>query len=223
MDIKILAIGSNMALFTEFEIRARAKEQARQEPRWLFLEASLSSSILLTKILLTKHTQEQEFKSHFDVFLSHAYEDHELLYGTVLSIEDLGYSVYIDWRNDPDLDRSSVTPETANRLRERMSNCKCLFYSVTPSAKESAWMKWELGWMDGCKNRAAILPIVANKTERWSDQEFLGLYPYVSNGTIPHTEKEALWIHRSESCYVRFDYWLDGKEPYERLLAEWFG
>ena len=46
--------------------------------------------------------------------------------------------------------------------------------------------------------------------------QFLGLYPYVSGGTIQDSLKEALWIHRSQSCYIKFDAWLDGKEPIQR-------
>lgn len=192
-----------MAIFTESALRARARR------------ATINFSKTASAVLTEKVTKQDLLKS-FDVFLSHAYDDRELLAGTVLSIEDLGYSVYIDWREDPKLDRSKVTPATAAVLRERMRNSRCLFYSVTPLAKDSAWMKWELGWKDGHNNRTAILPIETEGTDDWSGQQFLGLYPYVSGGTIQNTQTEALWIHRSRSCYVRFDQWLDGKEPYER-------
>src|SRR5690606_37694561 len=133
----------------------------------------------------------------WDIFLSHAFLDREMLSGTVLSIEDLGYSVYIDWREDPKLDRTQVTAATAAVLRERMQASKCLFFSVTPNAKESAWMKWELGLKDGHNNRSAILPIESVETDSWSGQQFLGIYPYVAGGTIQSSMKEALWIHRS--------------------------
>jgi hypothetical protein len=46
-------------------------------------------------------------------------------------LEDLGYSVYLDWRDDPTLDRKRVSPATAAKLRERMSASKSLFYSTT--------------------------------------------------------------------------------------------
>ena len=83
-------------------------------------------------------------------------------------------------------------------------------------AKDSAWMKWEMGWKDGHNNRTAVLPIEKEGTDDWNGQQFLGLYPYVSGGPIKKSFKEALWIHRSESCYVRFDAWLSGKEPFQR-------
>jgi hypothetical protein len=191
-----------MATFTESALRARARRES----------TNFSKS---ASAVLTERVTAQASVVSFDVFLSHAYDDRELLAGAVLTIEDLGYSVYIDWREDPKLDRSKVTPATAAVLRERMRSSRCLFYSVTPLAKDSAWMKWELGCKDGHNNRAAILPIETEGSDHWSGQQFLGLYPYVSDGTIQNSQREALWIHRSRSCYVDFDYWLDGKEPYE--------
>lgn len=191
-----------MALFTESAVRARARREM----------ANFSKS---ASAVLVEHIEKQAAEKSWDIFLSHAYLDREMLSGTVLSIEDLGYSVYIDWREDPKLDRTQVTPATAGILRERMRSSKCLFFSVTPSATESAWMKWELGWKDGQNNRSAILPIESGDTDSWKGQQFLGLYPYVAGGTINGSQQEELWIHRSETCYVIFKSWLGGKEPYE--------
>lgn len=191
-----------MAIFTESALRARARRES--------INFSKTASAVLTEMVTA-----QANVSSFDIFLSHAYDDRELLVGAVLLIEDLGYSVYIDWREDPKLDRSKVTLATAAILRERMRNSRCLFYSVTPLAKDSAWMKWELGWKDSHNNRTAILPIETEESDHWSGQQFLGLYPYVAGGTIQSSQKEALWIHRSRSCYVNFDHWLSGNEPYD--------
>ena len=189
-----------MALFTESAVRARAKREMTNFSK-------TASAVLLERV------QKQDTEKSWDIFLSHAFLDREMLSGTVLTIEDMGYSVYIDWREDPKLDRTQVTPATAAILRERMKASKCLFYSITPAAKESAWMKWELGWKDGQNGRTAILPIAEKSTEDSSEQQFLGLYPYVSDGTTEGTNKNTLWIHRSPKCYVSFDGWLNGKEP----------
>ena len=74
-------------------------------------------------------------------------------------------------------------------------------------------MKWELGWKDGHNSRTAILPIVSETTETSNEQQFLGLYPYVSDGTVRGSQRKMLWIHRSPKYYVMFDDWLKGKEP----------
>jgi len=189
-----------MSLFTESAVRARARREMTNFSK-------TASAVLLERV------EKQAAERAWNIFLSHAFLDREMLSGTVLIIEDLGYSVYIDWREDPKLDRSQVTPATAAVLRERMRASKCLFYSVTPNAKESAWMKWELGWKDGHNRRTAILPIVNETTETSNEQQFLGLYPYVSDGTVTGSQRKTLWIHRSPSCYVSFDKWLEGEEP----------
>ncbi|MBI3657877.1 MAG: toll/interleukin-1 receptor domain-containing protein [Acidobacteria bacterium] len=149
------------------------------------------------------------------MFLSHAYTDRELVLGLALMIEDLGYSVYIDWRDDPHLDRSKVTPETAAKLKARMKVSRCLLYSTTSNASDSKWMPWELGFKDGDNTRAAILPVVQYSTTTYQGQEYLGVYPYVDAGN-DRTGKRRLWVCRSSTCYVDFDSWLEGSEPAER-------
>lgn len=70
--------------------------------------------------VLREHVIQQERVARHDVFLSQAYEDKELIAGVATSIEDLGYGVYLDVRDDPQLDRSKVTAATAERLRTRL-------------------------------------------------------------------------------------------------------
>jgi len=192
-----------MAIFTESAVRARARRETTN-----FSKAA--------SVLLGERVQKQASAANFDIFLSHAFDDKELLEGTLLLLEDLGYNIYLDWKNDPQLDRTNVTTATASALRERMRSCRCLLFAVTPDAKDSVWMRWELGWKDGENGRVAILPIEGSTTDSWEGQQFLGLYPYASDGTIRNTEKMKYWIHRSKSCYILFDEWLDGKEPYNR-------
>jgi hypothetical protein len=187
-----------MPLFTEQSVRARAR-------RALTTNQSFAS-------VLNEHMEKQARVSVHDVFMSHAYEDREMVTGVTLKIEDLGYSVYLDWRDDPNLDRTKVTPATAEKLRERMKSSRCLFYSITPNAADSAWMKWELGYKDAHNSRVAVLPVVGSMTENYDGQQFLGLYPYVSDGADTG-QKERLWIHRNEKRYIQFDSWLQGQEP----------
>lgn len=190
-----------MSLFTESRVRTRARRETTTKS---------------AGTILVERARKQATFSKTHIFLSHAFDDRELLVGAVLVIEDLGYSVYIDWRDDPSLDRTKVTPATAAKLKERMNASECLLYAATPNATESTWMKWELGYKDGQSNRAAVLPIVGNVTEVYNTtQQFLGLYPYVSDGTT-NDGKQHLWIHRSSTCYVEFGAWLAGHEPTER-------
>lgn len=75
----------------------------------------------------------------FNIFLSHAFEDRELVVGTRKLIEDAGLTVYVDWIDDAALDRSAVDRERADHLRTRMRQCDTLFYAHTPNAALSRW------------------------------------------------------------------------------------
>ncbi len=163
-----------MAIFTEFRVRARAQREMTN-----FSKAA--------SILLSEWIQKQASVEGFDVFLSHAFDDKALLEGTVLLLEDLGCSTYLDWKNAPQLDWTKVTTATAGVLRERMRSCRCLLFAVTPEAKDSVWMRWELGWKDGQNGRVAVLPIEGSTTDAWTGQQFLGLYTYSSDGPIKRT------------------------------------
>lgn len=190
-----------MALFTESAVRARAKAST-----------TLQKSALT---VLTERVRLQDSISKHDIFLSHAYADREIVLGVAMMIEDLGYTVYVDWRDDPYLDRSKVIPETAAKLKARMKSSRCLFYSTTANASDSKWMPWELGYKDGENTRVAVLPVVQSTTTSYKGQEYLGIYPYVDAAN--DTEKKMrIWVRRSPTCYVVFDSWLNGAEPSER-------
>jgi hypothetical protein len=187
-----------MALFKIEDLRNRAKQGA-----------SLNESTTAT---LTKRAKIQDSQSSFDIFLSHSFADKDLILGLALSIEDLGYRVYIDWRDDPFLDRTAVSKATADKLKSRMKSCKCLLYSTTENSSNSKWMPWELGFKDGDNSKVAILPVATSRTYDFKGQEYLGIYPFVQldNNNAGITK---LWIHKSEDSYVEFSAWLNGKEP----------
>lgn len=112
------------------------------------------------------------------MFLSHSFEDAETVLGIKRFAERGGLKVYVDWIDDPHMDRERVTPETAKVLQRRMRSSSSLVYghSLNPSA--SAWMPWELGFVDGLKPGFVwILPLVGYSDLEFSRQEYLGLYP----------------------------------------------
>jgi len=124
---------------------------------------------------------------NYDIFLSHSYADKDLALLLKKEIESLKFTVYLDWYDDPELDRANVTKATADRLRETMKNSKCLFYATSINSKHSAWMPWECGYADGLKGKVAICPATKTQTESsYKGQEYLGLYPYIDeyNGNL---------------------------------------
>lgn len=190
-----------MSLLTTSSARARARQGA-------------SYNFSATSVL-TERMQKQAAATGHDIFLSHAFDDKELILGVALTLEDLGYTVYLDWRDDPSLDRKNVNQTTALKLRERIRNSKCLFFATTENTSNSKWMPWELGFKDGHNNRSAILPLQTNRPDDYKGQEYLGIYPYITQQQSDKQE-EKLWVRRSRTSYVVFDAWLTGSEPFER-------
>jgi hypothetical protein len=113
----------------------------------------------------------------FDVFLSHSFRDAAVILGLKRVLEADGLSVYVDWIEDAQLDRSKVNAATASLLRQQMKKCKSLVYATSRSASTSRWMPWELGFFDGAHGpeRVAICPIDTG-TGDYVGQEYLGLY-----------------------------------------------
>jgi hypothetical protein len=148
----------------------------------------------------------------FHVFLSHSYQDVQMdadaILGLYKILSDAGISVYVDWIVDCEMDRTSVTASTADKLRARMRQSKSLFFATSQTSGSSKWMPWELGFFDGYKSRAAILPLTGGN--EFKGQEYLGIYPYVdlSNGRV--------YIQKAIGVWVTFDEWLSGKDPYKR-------
>lgn len=140
------------------------------------LTASAASSTLLR--------ESKSAAGAFDVFLSHSFHDAEVIYGLRNLLQSDGLSVYVDWIEDPQLDRSRVSPATAERLRSRMRQCRTMIYATSRAAGQSRWMPWELGCFDGLRqssSRIAILPIESSGTGTFIGQEYLGLYKTIKN------------------------------------------
>ena len=149
----------------------------------------------------------------FDIFLSHSYKDKVPIRGVAKWLMELKYTVYVDWINDKELNRSRVNADTARRLQERMRNCRSLLFATTENSSNSKWMPWELGFMDGITaGRVAILPVTDAPT--FDGQEYLGMYPYVDQCEAEQTSKEELWVNQGRK-YVSLKKWLQGKDPYD--------
>ena len=190
-----------MALFTEQQIRNRFKiEKSRR------LLRTFSAETVLNEGRISDSTKT------YDIFLSHSSKDDELIAGLKLILEDLGYSVYVDW-NDNQLNPDNVTLETAKVLRERMSQCKSLLYAFSENAANSKWMPWELGYFDALKkSRVAVLPISQTAKYSYKGSEFVGVYYFIQIAQIQNTYKDALWVYDGDK-YIIFDRWLSGYNP----------
>lgn len=167
--------------------------------------------------ILNENTRMYTKSQSFDIFLSHSSLDHSEVLVLIDLFNKCGYSVYVDWIFDKQLDRSNVTPQTAETLRERMEQSRGLSYLATSNASRSKWCPWELGYFDAKSNsRCCILPVLQETTTTFRGQEYLGLYPYLEYEKIENSDKYNFWVQAQDSTkYVSLGQWLHGKNPYE--------
>lgn len=190
-----------MALFTESELLFTRKNYKN------YMEKS-SNSIILAE-------RSSPIVQKYDIFLSHSYLDKDIIIGLKAKLEEMKYSVYVDWIEDDDLDRRKVTKDTADIIRKRMKNCKCLFFAISFSSSSSKWMPWECGFFDGLKEKVSILPVTKLTQSNFLGQEYLGLYPFVDKTKTNDGSKDILWINETPEIYISFDKWLTGEKPYK--------
>ncbi len=194
----------------------------------LFIKSQLRETVKNARIekaekFLKNAATSVQDSDRFDIFLSHSYKDAEEILGLKKNLESFNYSVYVDWYTDSHLDRESVTKQTADQIRERMRQCKCLFYVSSENAERSVWMPWELGYFDGLNRvermnidgKVAICPLVDQEIEEYQGQEYLGLYPYISLAKLKDSAELILWVNRAPEIYVPFNKWLQGQQPYK--------
>lgn len=203
-----------MRFFTARELREAGHSE------YLRKQASQFGKIAMEDI--SHHNFSQilnESRDEYDIFLSHSFLDKELILGLKKKIEEIGFSVYVDWIDDTQLDRSCVTRDTAETLRNRMTCCKSLLYAFSDNSTKSVWMPWELGFMDGVrKNKVAVMQIneiaSLNKVD-YKNQEYLGLY-YIVDAMKNNWGNMCLWVNSPEdNTYVEYRNWLNGEAPSE--------
>lgn len=196
-----------MSLFVESEVRARAEQ----------IERIIAKS---ANRIIRESASEFSKYSSYDVFLSHSIRDAKIILGIKGILEDLGYTVYVDWIEDPQLDRSKVSKKTAEKLRKRMKTSKSLFYVTTENAENSKWMPWECGYFDGFKEKVAIVPVKkSSSNNEYNGQEYLGLYPYAVKEKSSEGD-EKLWIYKKKNIYTLYDYWVVTPNKKVRWIEE---
>lgn len=205
-----------MALFTEERLRARVENQLRKGYSGSMYDSFESKAKTILNESLNQQRTFSATTKTYDIFLSHSSSDAGLVAGLKLELEDLGYSVYVDWIEDPKLSRANVTKETALVLQARMKQCKALLYAFSENATNSKWMPWELGYFDGIKGLVAVLPISRTSKSSFQGSEYLGIYYYIQIDTVSGTNKTALWVYETATKYIIFDSWITGTQPIQR-------
>jgi hypothetical protein len=168
--------------------------------------------------ILTEHQRITAGQKEFDIFLSHRFADKVELVGLMQMMESEGLSVFVDWKERPELDRTKVTKDTAAALKEDMKRCKTLLFAVTGTASTSIWMPWELGLFDGMKGKVATVPL-ATKPGEFPGQEYAALYPWIDEATEKSSDQNVLWVNEAHDTYVRLKSWVKGVACSKRTIS----
>jgi hypothetical protein len=124
-------------------------------------------------------------RASYDIFLSHSYDDRKIILGAKRFIESKGYSVFVDWIEEPQLNRNKVNKATAAALRTYIDIFRCLIYAYSPNVGNSKWCPWELGYFDGKNGRAYVMPIIDDPLQSYTGVEYVNLYPNVTEEQAP--------------------------------------
>ena len=188
-----------MTLLKISDIRARAN----QEPAIRLFKRT--ATMVLNDLAESKKEafeEEEKGRNSYNIFLSHN-SDAELVLGAKLTLEDYGYSVYVNW-NEEHMD---LTKESAATLRICMECSKILLFLTTESKID--WVPWECAYMDGRKGRTGILPLSDTERDSFMGAGFLGLYPYIMSSQ----DSEGLFLHETQKTFCTLTAWLNGLKP----------
>ncbi len=188
-----------MALFIENEIRERARKAIAADKLLNNAYAARSARSILHS------TNEFLDSRNYDIFLSHSIRDCDLILGMREILVDLGYSVYVDWFEDPTLDKPKVSAETANLLRKRMNRSKSMLYITNENIENSKWMPWECGYFDGLKEKVAIVPVKTTDLATFFGKEYLSIYPWCVK------VDGVLNVYKDARTFTTFDNWIRTK------------
>lgn len=170
-------------------------------------KSELSSFELGASEVLFEQSRATRFaasSSRVTVFLSHSHKDAGLVKNAAAFLKSLGVEIYVDWL-DGDMP-ATTSPETAKKLKEKISEHQKFILLATENSKESKWVPWELGFADttkGMKN-IAILPIAESSTS-YKGTEFVGIYPLIRKSFLDED-----WLVRCDdpSIYTSLSKWL---------------
>lgn len=123
-----------------------------------------------------------------------------------------GARVYID-EIDPEMP-PYTSAETANLLKQRISQTKRFVLLTTENSKDSRWVPWELGIADGEKGLSNIALFPASDKDYdddWTSWEYLGLYHRIVWGKLSgHNGDLWMVLNTKKNTALTLNQWLLG-------------
>lgn len=103
------------------------------------------------------YNSQMEKNKKYDLFISHSSTNKELLLRTKSILNSLNFNVYIDWINDKEgLKRTLTNAETAQVIIERLKSSSALMFVYTQDSLKSLWTPWEIGYFHSLKGKICV-------------------------------------------------------------------
>lgn len=126
-----------------------------------------------------------EHHSKYDIFLSHATDDKEVMQLSKAYFEQQGKTVYVAEIDDFIPHKAKdITKEHVEKIQHAMDISNAFYYVLSKCEKTSTWMPWELGYFDGKYGKVrkiGVLSIYDNSSDdekNFEGHEYLKLYPH---------------------------------------------
>ncbi|QDG35735.1 toll/interleukin-1 receptor domain-containing protein [Alteromonas mediterranea] len=99
----------------------------------------------------------QNFKD-FDVFISHAVSNSNIVDKLVEQLNSCGLVAFVDWKSDrADLSRTKSNTYTQQALELRMQQSKSMILIRTKESDLSKWVSWEIEYFYSLRKKIAVL------------------------------------------------------------------
>lgn len=161
--------------FGEKEVRLRKNRKGKKRIGDKLVPDKIETP---TELLNFIYNSQMEQSKKYDIFLSHSSSNKELLLELKSLLNSLDFNVYIDWVNDIDaLKRTLTNADTAQVIIERLKSCNALIFVYSEESLKSLWTPWEIGYFHSLKNKIGVY--YPNESDISETPAYIGIYPKV--------------------------------------------
>lgn len=140
--------------FGEKEVRLRKNRKGKKRIGDKLVPDKIETP---TELLNYIYNSQMEQSKKYDIFLSHSSSNRELLLELKSLLNSLDFNVYIDWVNDIDaLKRTLTNADTAQVIIERLKSCNALIFVYSEESLKSLWTPWEIGYFHALKGKICV-------------------------------------------------------------------
>lgn len=126
----------------------------------------------------------QNYKD-FDVFISHAINNSNLVDKLVEYLNSCGLVAFVDWKSDrEDLNRTKSSNYTQKVLELRMRQSNSMILIRTKDSDMSKWVSWEVEYFYSLRKKIAVLDVEKDTVPKPKYLESLPTAKFISNNLI---------------------------------------